>query len=74
MSYADWPAMKEDIVTFRTPFLQEFQNRDIDENWKSVKNVLHETIEKRIPSQTSSTKKEHPWISSSIRRKCREKT
>ena len=46
MSYADWPAMKDDIVTFRTPFLQEFQNRDIDENWKYV---LHETIEKRIP-------------------------
>ena len=57
MSKADWPAMKEDIVTFRTPFLQEFQNTDIDENLKSVKNVLHETIEKRIPSQTSSTKK-----------------
>ena len=59
--------MKEDIFTFRTPFLQEFQNRDTDENWKSEKNVnKHDTIEKRIPSQTSSTKKELPWISSSI--------
>ena len=74
MDKAEWPKMKKDIVNFGTKFLETYSTNTLETNWQSMTSAVHETIDKNIPSRMSTSKpKDHPWISTSFRRKCRKK-
>ncbi|KAL8617394.1 hypothetical protein ACOMHN_035886 [Nucella lapillus] len=41
--------------------------------WSDIKQMLSETVEKRVPSKTSAARHTNPWITTSIRRAIRRK-
>ena len=73
MSSAEWPALKEEVGWFTSAYLEHHTGRSVDDNWVSIKSAILNAIENNIPTRTSSGRNDQPWISPSIRRKCRKK-
>ena len=73
MSSAEWPALKEEVGWFTNAYLEHHTGRSVDDNWVSIKSAILNAIENNIPTRTSSGRNDQPWISPSIRRKCRKK-
>ena len=72
-SKADWESIRRDINNFTEQYIQEHPSRSVNENWNIFKGKLHETIDRYIPSRTTSSRNHLPWINSSIRRMTRKK-
>ena len=72
-SKADWTKMKEDINSFSPKFLNSVNDKSVNENWTEIKTVIQNTIKKHVPERKPRPQKQHPWISTSIKRKCRKK-
>ncbi|KAL8619676.1 hypothetical protein ACOMHN_019731 [Nucella lapillus] len=45
----------------------------LEQMWSDIKQMLSETVEKRVPSKTSAARHTTPWITTSIRRAIRRK-
>ena len=71
----DYQSIKQDARKFtREKYFNGYQdNRDINTNWRMIKEFISNAANKYIPCKTTSNKKHLPWISKQIRTKMRRK-
>ena len=72
-SKADWTKLKEESKIFCDDFLQRHVDRSVEENYSPLKQHLTDIIKKYIPSRTSSSRFNLPWMNTTLRRMCRKK-
>ena len=72
-SKADWTKLKEESKIFCDDFLQRHVDRSVEENYSALKQHLTDIINKYIPSRTSSSRFNLPWMNTTLRRMCRKK-
>ena len=66
--------IKEDLRVYAQSFKIEGDTQEaMDAAWKSVKDILHETEAKHVPTKTTNGKYSHPWIDTSLRRAMNKK-
>ena len=70
---ADWTKLKEESKIFCDDFLQRHVVRSVEENYSALKQHLTDIINKYIPSRTSSSRFNLPWMITTLRRMCRKK-
>ena len=75
-SKADWDTIRKETTTFRDKFLSEYQERDVDTNYNDFQQHVEDMLDKHVPtklSKLSSSRKNVPWLTPTIRRMCRKK-
>ena len=61
-SQAKGSKMQEDITSFVTSDLQQYQFRPVNENCEAIKNEINKTVEAHVPSRKSSKKQHQPQV------------
>ncbi|KAL8612375.1 hypothetical protein ACOMHN_020131 [Nucella lapillus] len=61
--------MRQDVKEFANTY--QYPDPSTPNAWSDIKQMLSETVEKRVPSKTSAARHTNPWITTSIRRKQR---
>ncbi len=69
----NWDKMKVETQEFKHSFMDQYQNRSPDENYKKLKSHLNNITEKYVPSQMSCFHFSQPWNNSTVRRMCNKK-
>ena len=72
-SKADWDTIQKETTTFRDKFLSEYQERDVDTNYSDFQQHVDNMLDKHVPTKLSSSRKNVPWLTPTIRRMCRKK-
>ena len=70
---ADWENIKQKSSTFREQFLKEYMDRAVEHNWKKFKKHINTVMDKFIPSKTTSTRHNLPWINTKLKRMIKKK-
>ena len=71
-SKANWEKLKEDARSFASEFLNGCSDRSPEENWAAFKSHM-KTAQSAIPSKLSSERTNLPWLTSEVKRLCRQK-
>ena len=69
---ANWESLKNKSQEFCIDFMSSFQTRNVQQNWDIFSNHMQEML-KSIPSKSTSTRYNLPWLTPDIRRMCRKK-
>ncbi|KAL8606287.1 hypothetical protein ACOMHN_024183 [Nucella lapillus] len=71
---ADVEGMRQDVKEFANTYQYPDPSTPnaLEQMWSDIKQMLSETVEKRVPSKTSAAR-HNPWITTSIRRAIRRK-
>lgn len=70
----DMEGLKHDLQEYAQTFKPDTSLPDVVERaWRDFKEVLQQTVEKRVPSKTTPARHSNPWIDTSIRRAIRRK-
>ena len=72
-SKADWDIIRKETTTFRGKFLSEYQERDEDTNYSDFQQHVDDMLDKHVPAKLSSSRKNVPWLTPTIRLMCRKK-
>ncbi|KAL8570711.1 hypothetical protein ACOMHN_039146 [Nucella lapillus] len=72
---ADVEGMHQDVKEFANTYQYPDPSTPnaLEQMWSDIKQMLSETVEKRVPSKTSASRHTNPWITTSIRRAIRRK-
>ncbi len=70
---ADWEKIKGEMRTFQTRFLETFNSNTVNENWLALKDFINKLIEEHIPTRTTTTRYNLPWLNASIKRATNKK-
>ncbi|KAL8592877.1 hypothetical protein ACOMHN_050704 [Nucella lapillus] len=72
---ADVEGMRQDVKEFANTYQYPDPSTPnaLEQMWSDIKQMLSETVEKRVPSKTSAARHTNPWITTSIRRAIRRK-
>ncbi|KAL8618871.1 hypothetical protein ACOMHN_000878 [Nucella lapillus] len=72
---ADVEGMRQDVKEFANTYQYPDPSTPnaLEQMWSDIKQMLSETVEKRVPSKTSASRHTNPWITTSIRRAIRRK-
>ncbi|KAL8612134.1 hypothetical protein ACOMHN_021947 [Nucella lapillus] len=67
---ADVEGMRQDVKEFANTYQYPDPSTPnaLEQMWSDIKQMLSETVEKRVPSKTSAARHTSPWITTSIRR------
>ncbi|KAL8622812.1 hypothetical protein ACOMHN_026933 [Nucella lapillus] len=67
---ADVEGMRQDVKEFANTYQYPDPSTPnaLEQMWSDIKQMLSETVEKRVPSKTSAARHTNPWITTSIRR------
>ena len=68
---ADLKGIKQDITDFRLTLSPDCT--EVTTHWDSLKSMINNVIEKRVPSKMSSNRHTHPWINTAIKKAIRRK-
>ena len=69
---ADFDTIRNDIKEFSSAFVSTYSvDSDINELWSVFKQKIKDTM-CMVPSKTSSTRYNQPWINTSIKRLCHQ--
>ena len=66
-------SIREETTTFRDKFLSEYQERDVDTNYSDFQQHVDDMLDKHVPTKLSSSRKNVPWLTPTIRQMCRKK-
>ena len=72
-SKADWDTIREETTTFRDKFLSDHQERDVDTNYSDFQQHVDDMLDKHVPTKLSSSRRNGPWLTTTIRLMCRKK-
>ncbi|KAL8611033.1 hypothetical protein ACOMHN_042649 [Nucella lapillus] len=72
---ADIEGMRQDVKEFANTYQYPDPSTPnaLEQMWSDIKQMLSETVEKRVPSKTSASRHTNTWITTSIRRAIRRK-
>ncbi|KAL8610129.1 hypothetical protein ACOMHN_024595 [Nucella lapillus] len=72
---ADVEGMRQDVKEFANTYQYPDLSTPnaLEQMWSDIKQMLSETVEKRVPSKTSAARHTNPWITTSICRAIRRK-
>ncbi|KAL8610270.1 hypothetical protein ACOMHN_062002 [Nucella lapillus] len=72
---ADVEGIRKDVKEFANTYQYPDPSTPnaLEQMWSDIKQMLSETVEKRVPSKTSAARHTNPWITTSIRRAIRRK-
>ena len=70
---AKWDSIKQDMRNFTEQLSTNLTNNDVNTNWSLLKQHLRSSMDRHIPSKTTSHKQHLPWITPAIRKMCRKK-
>ncbi|KAL8575399.1 hypothetical protein ACOMHN_000015 [Nucella lapillus] len=72
---ADVEGMRQDVKEFANTYQYPDHSAPnaLEQMWSDIKQMLSETVEKRVPSKTSAARHTNPWMTTSIRRAIRRK-
>ncbi|KAL8563420.1 hypothetical protein ACOMHN_054782 [Nucella lapillus] len=67
---SDVEGMRQDVKEFANTYQYPDPSTPnaLEQMWSDIKQMLSETVEKRVPSKTSAARHTNPWITTSIRR------
>ncbi|CAH1273930.1 Hypp5238 [Branchiostoma lanceolatum] len=72
-SKANWGKIRELFGAFAKELTKNINQHTVEENWSTLKNMIHELISSYVPSKTTSRRHHLPWMTSELRRKTRRK-
>ena len=72
-SKANWAEMKKESADFVHQFTQDMPERSVEENWDLFCTKLKQIQKTHIPTKTTSTRYNVPWLSPSLKRLCARK-
>ena len=72
-SKALWSDIKSDTNVFTKQFMEKSATWSVDAMWDSIETHLGNMVKKFVPSKVSKPRSDQPWITPSLRRKCRKK-
>ena len=72
-SKANWETIREETGKFRDVFLQDCEQRDVEENYKAFVDHIDDVISRHVPTKMSSSRRNVPWITPAIRRMTNKK-
>ena len=72
-SKANWETIREETGKFRDDFLQDCEQRDVEENYKAFVDHIDDVISRHVPTKMSSSRRNVPWITPAIRRMTNKK-
>ena len=70
---AKWDNIKQDMHNFTEQLSTNLTNNGVNTNWSLLKQHLRSSMDRHIPSKTTSRKQHLPWITPAIRKMCSEK-
>ena len=63
---AKWDSIKQDMRNFTEQLSTNLTNKDVNTNWSLLKQHLRSSMDRHIPSKTTSRKQHLPWIAPAI--------
>ena len=72
-SKANWNSMKEEASSFQEEYLASAAGKPVDQRHDFLLEFLDNLIAKYVPQKVSSTRRNVPWMTRSLRRMCRKK-
>ena len=70
---ADWRTIRTRTREFANSFLNEMQDRTVEDNWMLFKRHMNKMMEEHMPAKLTSTRNNPPWLTNSLKRMCRKK-
>ena len=70
---ANWPKIKEEILTFQEEYMKLYKERSVDANWNDIKRNVTSAMDKHIPAKLTSTRHNLPWMNQTIKRMIKKK-
>ena len=70
-SKAEWDKIREDSLRFQEEFLNEYH--DIDSNYNKFCEHIEDTIKQHVPTKTSTSRRNIPWLTPDLKRLTRKK-
>ena len=72
-SKVNWDDVKGETKAFADQSCAEARDMSVDEQWESIKQHLNSVLKKHVPSKFSKVRKDQPWLSNELKRRCRRK-
>ena len=69
----NWDNVKGETRTFANEFCADAGGKSVDEQWECIEHHLNGILKKHVPSKTSKVRKDQPWLSNELKRRCRRK-
>ena len=72
-SKADWNKLRTKTSEFQEEFLKCYSDSSVDENYKKLEKHVNQIIDDHVPSKTTTSRFNVPWMTPTIKRMCRKK-
>jgi hypothetical protein len=70
---ANWDSIHQETAQFQEDFMNSYKGRSVEENYTEFCNHIESITKQHVPSKTSSTRRNVPWLTPNIKRMTRKK-